>query len=187
MTPEKYKGSIEPSGLDALETFVREGGSLVLMDRATSLAVDNWPVPLQNALKGLSREEFSAPGSLLEIQVDSRHPVAYGMPTTATANFSGSAAFDVAPGFSYTDVSVIARYPSRNPLQSGWIHGHEHLHQRIAAAEVRFDSGRIVLIGFRPQFRAQSLNTFKLLFNAIHASALVDETASGRATDSGQP
>ena len=187
VTAEKYKGGIEPSGLDALETFVREGGSLVLMDHATSLAVDNWPVPLQNALKGLSREEFSAPGSLLEIQVDSRHPVAYGMPTTATANFNGSAAFDMAPGFSYTDISVIARYPSRNPLQSGWIHGHEQLHQRIAAAEVRFDRGRIVLIGFRPQFRAQSLNTYKLLFNAIHASALDDGTASGKATDSGQP
>ena len=157
------------------------------MDRATSLAVDNWPLPLQNALKGLGRDEFSAPGSLLEIQVDSRHPVAYGMPETATANFSGSAAFDVAPSFSYTDISILARYPSRNPLQSGWIHGHEHLHQRVAAAEVRFDRGSIVLIGFRPQFRAQSLNTYKLLFNAIHASALDGKTSSGRATDSGQP
>ena len=94
ITPEKYKGGIASSGLDALEAFVREGGSLVLMDRATSLAVDNWPLPLQNALKGLGRDEFSAPGSLLEIQVDSRHPVAYGMPETATANFSGSAAFE---------------------------------------------------------------------------------------------
>jgi hypothetical protein len=105
---------------------------------------------------------------LLKIQVDTAHPVAYGMREEATAVFGNSAAFDVAPGFSYTDVKVIARYPSTNPLQSGWINGDQHLHQRIAAAEVRYDRGKIVLFGFRPQFRAQPHNTFKFLFNAIH-------------------
>ncbi len=88
----------------------------------------------------------------------------------ATAVFGNSAAFDVVPGFSYTDVKVIARYPSINPLESGWIHGDEHLHQRIAVAEVRYERGKILLFGFRPQFRAQPHNTFKLLFNAIHYS-----------------
>ena len=82
-----------------------------------------------------------------------------------------STAFDLAPGFSYTDVKVIARYPSTNPLQSGWLRGPEHLQDRIAAAEVTYEKGRLVLIGFRPQFRAQPHNTFKLLFNALHYAA----------------
>jgi Zinc carboxypeptidase len=185
VTPPAYKGGIGESGLAALEAFVRGGGSLVLMDRATSLAVEHWPIPLMDVLKGLKRSEFSCPGSLLEIQVDNRRPVAYGMPTEAIANFSGSAAFTITPGFSYTDVSVIARYPDHDPLRSGWIQGDEHLRQRIAAAEVKFDRGRIVLIGFRPQFRAQPLNTFKLLFNAIHESALGEPTVPGSVTDAG--
>jgi hypothetical protein len=56
-------------------------------------------------------------------------------------------------------------------LQSGWIRGEEFLHDRIAAAEVTYRRGRIVLFGFRPQFRAQPHNTFRLLFNAIHYAA----------------
>jgi len=103
--------------------------------------------------------------------VDTNHPVAYGMRPESIALFSNSPAFDLAPGFSYTDVKVIARYPATNPLESGWIRGEEHLFNRIAAAEVGYEKGRIVLIGFRAQFRAQPHNTFKLLFNALHYAA----------------
>ncbi|MFQ5695247.1 MAG: hypothetical protein ACE5HB_04590, partial [Terriglobia bacterium] len=170
-TAEEYKGGIGEDGLKALQAFVRGGGTLVLLDRAAELALESWPVPVKNALKGVKRSAFACPGSLLKILVDTNHPVAYGMQEEATAVFSNSPAFDLAPGFSYTDVKVIARYPSTNPLQSGWIRGPEHLHNRIAAAEVAYDKGRIILLGFRAQFRAQPHNTFKLLFNALHYAA----------------
>jgi hypothetical protein len=42
----------------------------------------------------------------------------------------------------------------------------------VAAAQIRYKQGSIVLIGFRPQFRAQPDNTFKLLFNAIHFAGI---------------
>ncbi len=170
-TPEEYKGGIGTEGLEALREFVRGGGTLVAMDRSAELVLDSWPLPVKNVLKGVKRSEFSCPGSLLRILVDARHPIAYGMPEEATAYFSNGPAFDMAPSFSYTDVKVIARYPSTNPLQSGWIRGDEHLHNRIAAAEVRYEKGRVLLLGFRPHFRAQPHNTFKLLFNALHYAA----------------
>ena len=170
-TLEEYKGGIGEDGLEELRQFVRGGGTLVLLDESAQLVLDSWAVPLKNVLQGVKRSEFACPGSLLRIQVDTNHPVAYGMPAEASAVFVNSPAFDLAPGFSYTDVKVIARYPGTNPLQSGWIRGPEHLHSRIAAAEVRYEKGRIILLGFRVQFRAQPHNTFKLLFNALHYAA----------------
>ncbi|MBI4466983.1 MAG: hypothetical protein HY656_06120 [Acidobacteria bacterium] len=170
-TPEEYKGGIGEEGLGALREFVRQGGTLVLLDESAELALESWAVPVKSVLKGVKGEEFACPGSLLKILVDPSHPVAYGMPPEATAMFANSPAFDLAPGFSYTDVKVIARYPATNPLESGWIRGDEYLHNRIAAAEVGYENGRIILLGFRAQFRAQPHNTFKLLFNALHYAA----------------
>ncbi|HXE76119.1 MAG TPA: M14 metallopeptidase family protein [Candidatus Xenobia bacterium] len=169
--PEQYRGGIGEDGLKALQEFVRGGGTLVLLDDSTQLALESWAVPVKNALKDVKREDFSCPGSLLRILVDPSHPVAYGMPPEATAFYDNGPAFDLAPGFSYTDVKVIARYPAPNPLQSGWIRGPEHLANRIAAAEVTYEKGRIILIGFGAQFRAQPHNTFKLFFNSLHYAA----------------
>ena len=41
-----------------------------------------------------------------------------------------------------------------------------------AAVEVSYDSGRIILLGFRVQHRGQSLGTFKLLFNSLFYGAV---------------
>ena len=63
---------------------------------------------------------------------------------------------------------VVARFPDEPLLVSGWIRGEDKLHRKAALVEVGLGQGRIVLFGFRPQFRAQTVATFKLLFNAIH-------------------
>jgi hypothetical protein len=70
-----------------------------------------------------------------------------------------------------TDMSyrVIARYPSdpSKILLSGWALGAEKIAGRAALVEVKMGKGRIILFGFRPQYRGQSLATFPLFFNAI--------------------
>ncbi|MFQ5928035.1 MAG: peptidase M14 family protein, partial [Terriglobia bacterium] len=167
----EYRGGIGPAGVAAVRAFVRAGGTLLLLGDSAGLALETMAVPLKNALTGVKPSEFSCPGSLLRVLVDTRHPVAYGMPDEATASFVSSPAFDLAPGFSYTDLRVIARYPPTNPLQSGWLRGPEHLYDRIAAAEVSYEKGKIIFLGFRAQFRAQPHNTFKLFFNALHYAA----------------
>jgi hypothetical protein len=170
-TPPEYKGGIGEEGLRALREFIAAGGTVVASDQSTELLLESLALPVKSALKGVERSAFSCPGSLLRVLVDPQHPVGYGMQAEATAVFSNSAVFDLAAGFSYTDLRVIARYPGTNPLQSGWIRGPEHLFDRIAAAEVQYESGRVILFGFRPHFRAQPDNTFKLLFNALHYAA----------------
>jgi len=170
-TRPEYRGGLEEEGVAAVREFVRVGGTLVLLGDSAELALESMALPVKNVLKDVRPADFYCPGSLLRILVDNRHPIAYGMPADASAFFLNSPAFDLAPGFSFTDVRVIARYPTTNPLQSGWLRGPEYLYDRIAAAEVSYEKGRIVFLGFRSQFRAQPHNTFKLLFNALHYAA----------------
>ena len=70
-----------------------------------------------------------------------------------------------------TDLSyrIIARYPSepKQILLSGWALGAEKIAGKAALVEFKIGKGKIVLFGFRPQYRGQSLATFPLLFNAI--------------------
>lgn len=45
--------------------------------------------------------------------------------------------------------------------------GEKRIEGKVAAVSVPFGEGRIVLIGFRCQFRGQPENTFPLLFNSL--------------------
>ena len=68
----------------------------------------------------------------------------------------------------------MASYPedARDILASGWIKGAERLERKAAAVALELGKGRVVLFGFRVQHRAQTEGTFKLLFNALHWSAM---------------
>src|SRR6266481_3068134 len=66
------------------------------------------------------------------------------------------------------NVHVIAWYPKdKDPLLSGWLLGGERIKGKAALVEVGLGKGRIILFGFRPQYRGQSLATYPLFFNAI--------------------
>lgn len=167
----EHRGGIGKEGVDALREFVRAGGTLVMLGSASLVAIEEFPLPLKNSLKGLRPDQFSCPGSILKIFVDNRTPVGYGMQETASAVFYNDVAYDMAPAVGDASVKVIAKYPASGILESGWIGGEEFLQERIAAADVSYGKGRVVVLGFSPQNRAQPHGTFKLLFNSLHYSA----------------
>jgi hypothetical protein len=71
------------------------------------------------------------------------------------------------------DIAIYARYPDQNVLADGWaIGGDRYLAGRPAAMRIPLGEGQVVLIGFRPDTRAQSQNAFKLLFNPLYAAAV---------------
>ncbi len=167
-TDPAYKGGLGEEGVKALKEFVRAGGTLIALGSASLLPIEEFPLPLKNALKGLRPEQFSCPGSILKIFVDNSTPVGYGMREQASAVFYNDVAFEPAPALAESKVQVIARYPSSGLLESGWIGGEAYLQDRIAAAQVSYGRGQVVALGFSVQNRAQPHGTFKLLFNAIH-------------------
>jgi hypothetical protein len=61
----------------------------------------------------------------------------------------------------------VLKYPLHNPLLSGWVTGEKHLFNKSGLVDVPFGKGKIILIGFAVQYRAQSHGTFRFLFNSI--------------------
>jgi hypothetical protein len=173
-TPAPYRGGLGEAGLASLKDFVEKGGRVVALGSATELFIERWPIPVMDASAGLSSDEFLIPGSIVNLQADVSHPLAWGMAPATHGFFSRNPFFDVGVPFPSQEVSVAVRYPNENLRASGWLRGEEHLAGKAAAVEVRFpaihegeDDGSLVLLGIRPQHRAQTHATFKLLFNAL--------------------
>jgi glutamine amidotransferase-like uncharacterized protein len=115
-------------------------------------------------VEGLKAEEFFLRGSIVEVIVDATHPVMAGMPEKAAVFVDGSPVFDLLDGFKGR---VLARYAETgSPLLSGHLIGEKYLYGKAAALDVELGQGHVVLLGFRPEWRAQSFGTFRIVFNA---------------------
>lgn len=164
--PPEYVGGLGERGAAAVRAFVEGGGTLIAIDSAGDWAIEQLALPVQNVLKEVGVEEFYAPGSILRVVLETDHPLAYGLPRACNAMFVNSPAFEMREG------TVVGYYPLTNPLLSGWIRGPERLCGRAALVEVPVGRGRVILLGFRVQFRAQARSTYRLLFNAIYRSVM---------------
>jgi glutamine amidotransferase-like uncharacterized protein len=90
------------------------------------------------------------------------------MPEDGLAVFlAGSQAWEVVPSARNERVETIVRFPDRDLLQSGWLIGEQLIAKKAAMVSAQLGRGRVVLIGFRPQHRAQTHGTFKLVFNTL--------------------
>jgi hypothetical protein len=88
------------------------------------------------------------------------------MPSRGLALFLDSPAFEItAP--SAESYETIVRYQDRELLESGWLLGEGNLANRAAEVAAKLGQGKVVLIGFAAQHRAQTHATYKLLFNTL--------------------
>lgn len=176
----EYRGGIGDIGVDSLQRFVSDGGTLIALGAASDLVVDRFPVPVRDQKRALRRDQHFAPGTILRIQVDTSHPLGYGMAADTYGFYNNSPFFTLVDGFNANKASVIARYPNEEVVASGWLRGEDAMAGRAAVVAVDFKPGHIVLFGLRPQHRAQTHATFPMLFNALYLSA--DASASGTDT-----
>ena len=190
--PDEYTGGVGREGVANLRKFVENGGTLVFLNRSSQFAIEQFNLPIKDVTRGLNRKDFYIPGSILRTELRSDHPLTKGMPKESIAWFENGPVFDyvvrddsvprvvvsdgstvdaqsklTAPGS--MQVRFIAKYPDdpSKILLSGWALGAEKIAGKAALVEVKMGKGKIILFGFRPQYRGQSLATFPLLFNAI--------------------
>ena len=186
----EYVGGLGLEGVMALAQFAKSGGRIVALDSASELLIHEFGLPVRNVLANVNSSQFYAPGSLLRIDVDPDLPETRGMEKRSVAFFVNSQAFDIwdakapagPPRFTgsnepkkdpftqlgeHDGIRILAMYPKTDPLLSGWLMGEKRIEGKVAAVSVPFGEGRIVLIGFRCQFRGQPENTFPLLFNSL--------------------
>ncbi len=168
--PEAYVGGVGTGGVAKLRKFVEDGGTLVFLNRSSDFAIEQFKLPVVNIAKDWSRKDFYIPGSILKTELDTDHPIAKSMKRNSIAWFERSPVFELKINDDTTVFSrVIAKYPDdpKEILLSGWALGKEKIAGKAALVEVRMGKGKIVLFGFRPQYRGQSRATYPLLFNAI--------------------
>lgn len=180
--PPEYTGGIGAEGVRALREFVEQGGTLVLLNRASDFAIEQFKLPVRNIVADVPERDFFVPGSILRIELDTTSSLAKGMPKETIAWVEDSPVFELTSGGRSPSGDlggnagmnhlpqgrVIARYPSnKDPLLSGWLLGGDRMKGKAALVEVSFGKGRMILFGFRPQYRGQSMATYPLFFNAI--------------------
>jgi hypothetical protein len=169
--PPGYRDGFGGEGVAALEAFVRGGGTLVTLGGSAELPIETFDgFPVINILDGVPNTEFWARGATLRVGVDTDHPLGWGMPEEALVvffPFADRTAFEVRGFGTSQRAHKVAVYPNRDLLQSGQLDGESVIANRSALLDVEHGEGRVVLIGFRTQHRAQTHGTFKFLFNAL--------------------
>lgn len=183
--PEKYVGGIGVEGAARVRQFVENGGWLMAWDSAIDFAIDTLALPVRNNVAGTRPSEFFIPGTLVRVVTKPSDPLAHGMEENAVAMFNSSQVIAVVPPASAgkarapRDVDVFVTYAPKDFLVSGWeLGGQRYLAGRPAGVRVPVGKGQAVLYGFRPAWRGQPHNTFKLLFNPLFASTMPSSGSS---------
>lgn len=161
----KYRIGVGEEGTRSIQEFIGDGGSVIAFNKASMYTIKDLLIPAENPLEGLKDQEFYIPGSILKVNLDETHPIAYGYGRDASIFFMSGPAFKLKEGY------AVAKYPEANPLQSGWILGEKQLRGLAAVADIPAGRGNIILFGFSPHFRNQTRGTFRMLFNAIYYGA----------------
>ena len=166
--PPEFRSGLHGEGVAALKDFVQKGGTVVALGTASLFAIERLGLGVTNVTAGKSTKQFWCPGSTLKITIDASSRYGYGMPENAYAVFlQGDPIFDIPPSEYNEHYQVIANYVDRDVLQSGWLVGEDIIAKKPAMVVTESGAGKVVLVGFRTQHRAQTYGTFKLLFNAL--------------------
>jgi hypothetical protein len=177
--PPEFTGGLGDDGVASLKVFADNGGTIVTFNHASQVYAQKSSEPVSDASASFDRKSFYIPGSILQVSVDNTNPIAFGSTPIVPIFYENGPVFHVSG-----DAVAVASFTTDKPLLSGWIQGGELLKGNSVIAEEPQGKGRLVLFGFRPQYRAISEVTYKFLFNALLYSSSTSE-AVGTPTAAG--
>jgi hypothetical protein len=166
--PPEYAGGIGERGLEELRNFVEQGGTLITLGQSCHLTMDHFNVPVRDVTGKFENTGFYCPSAILKVDLDTNHPITYGMDDTASIVLFRNPLLDLSAEGISDGIHVVARYPDQNPFLSGLLLGERHIRNRPALIEAGYGKGKIIMFGFRPQHRAQPEGTFMLFFNSLY-------------------
>jgi len=187
--PEEFRdrvGSVTVENtIPHLLRFLEEGGTILTIGSSINLA-EHAGVPAGDHLVDgsgvrLPREQYYIPGSVLQVRINTDHPLAYGSNERLDIFFDNSPVLRPNIEADKKGFTTIAWFDSDKPLRSGWAWGQHYLYGGVAIAEAQVGLGRLILFGPEVLFRAQPHGTFKFVFNGIFlggAKAVTLGTAS---------
>ncbi len=177
--PPEYVKGMEKKGLENLLAFVDGGGTVISWGRSTGLFMgeltiehgaddrEDFNLPVADVSDKLAGEGLYCPGALARVIIAEGHYLTLGMESEAGVFYRGRPVFGTSVPQFDMDRRVIARFPGKDILLSGYAENIEKAGDRPAMIWVKKGEGRIVLFGFNPQFRASTNGCYKLLFNSI--------------------
>jgi len=176
--PEFTKGIGKP-GIQNLLQFIEKGGLIVSWGRSTRIFKgqltlehsknnkEEFHLPFSDISERLRKEGLYCPGSFVNIQLNQEHELTRGLPGEIGVFFRGRPVFTTTiPNFDM-DRRVLAKFPEKDILLSGYCEKEELLADRSVMVWLKKGKGQLVLFGFNPQFRASTTVSYKLLFNSI--------------------
>jgi hypothetical protein len=161
--------------IPALKEFLEAGGNIVTIGSSANLAY-HLKLPVRNALvemvagkeKTLPGEKFYIPGSVMQMNLDTRQKANWGMGKQADVYFSASPVFKLLPdAISREEITPLAWYASDKTLRSGWAFGQSYLQDGVAAFSAKMGKGNLFVYGPEISFRGQTHGTYKMLFNQL--------------------
>ena len=175
--PPEFREPISKAGLAKLTAFIGGGGIVVSWGGSTELftgglaapdsgdSEDTVELPVRDISASL--EDVEVPGAFLAVDYLADQPLSWGMPKRGGAFSRGNPILATSIPSLDTDRRVVAVYPERDLLLSGYMEGEKELQNTPAEVWVRLGKGQLVLFAIRPQFRGSTPVTFKLVFNAL--------------------
>jgi hypothetical protein len=176
--PAEYAKGMEKKGFENLIRFINNGGKVMAWGPAVELFTgtisigedpnkEEFVLPVRNIGKDLASKGLYVPGSLLRINLNNEHPLAWGMPDEIGVFHRGNPVFRTSIPYLDMDRRVIATFADDKILMSGYAEKENQLKKEPAMVWVQKGKGQLFLSSFNPQFRSSTAVTYKILFNAL--------------------
>ncbi len=177
--PPEYTKGIGEKGFGKILKFLENGGNIISWGESTGLFTgplkikideensDEFTLPFQDISKSLIAKGLYCPGSLVNIKLKAGHPLTLGMEEIIGVFYRGKPVFATSEPYFDMDRRIIASFPEKDQLKSGYMEKGELLANKSAMVWIKKGKGQMVLFAFGPQFRASTPVSYKLLFNAL--------------------